>query len=454
MIPLLFILFSFRVNDDDEAPWPQEKANKSYREIEYTREPDGLDDNSSDDNSKSKDEASFRLPSDSYSGAIIGGRFRLDALVEEHETPGEKTYAVSDLMAPEQRLLARSYSLSGLPREHRDARKRHMKRLIRRENGCDVRQDGKIYIVYTSGEMPEASVAMRLSVHDRIRRGTRPPGSSKALQNDIVFPPLSANASQTKPNTFWKPSKVQGFFKRQNKQAPPSRLGAANSLALNQLSVTKRKRHRWKKAKKADPLDLCAATEPRLAVLTCADETSGEVAIPDPEMVDPSFGCPMEMDKHLEIHAETIIAMAAEVEGCDLHAVRKSVGFGPLAYSMLRRDVIIDMAIQEIKFADQTARAQTVLRFMRRHLSVQRRREELNELIERAEGISEKLQEKWSSKHRLRFRLMKAKEGKGKERIKVIHANICQEMDDLKVTLEDVVRRKAEILAGGTALHA
>lgn len=451
MIPLLIILFSFRVNDDDEAPWPQEKANKSSREIEYTREPDGLDDNSPDDNSKSKDKASFRLPSDSYSGAIIGGRFRLDALVEEHETPGEKTYAVSDLMAPERRLVARSYRLLGLPREYREARKRHMKRLLRRENGCNVRQDGKIYVVYTCDHLASPSTAAQLSAHDLIRRGVKPPGSFKALQDDTEFPPLSIDASKSQQNTFCEVSKVQGLFRMQKQQAPLTRPEPADSIVPGQVSVPKQKRHRWRKAKRHDPPETCTAAEPKeLAVLAGTDEGSEPVAIPHPNMVNPSFGCLVEMDNHLAICAGTIIAMAAEVEGCNLPAVRTSVW--RLAVPTTVTKVIDDIAMLDLKFAEQNARTQTVLRLMRQHFSVQRRRAEIDNLESDAASISARIKDKSRLERRLRARLMKAREGKSKERIKVGHAKICKELDDFNLHLEEGVRRKAEILAGGTAL--
>ncbi|KAK6203664.1 hypothetical protein LQW54_008870 [Pestalotiopsis sp. IQ-011] len=435
---------------EDEGPWPHEESNGSAQESGHVRMPSELD-----DNSKSQDNASFSLPSDSYSGAIIGGHFRLDDLLEEHETPGEKTYAVSDLMAPEKRLVARSYNILGLPREYREARKRHMKRLVRRENGCDVRQDGKIYIVHTYDALPSLSAATQPSAHVRIRQGTRPPGPSTALQDDTEFPPLSKNASQAKPNTFWDPTKVQGFFKQQKQKAPPTRSKAVDSLVPGQVSVSKRKRHRWRKAKKHDPPEPCAAADPKeLSVLAGTDETSGPMAIPHPDMVEPSFGCLIEMDKHVENHAETIIAMAAEVEGCDLQAVQISVGNFPGVSSTFRTEVIDDIAMQELKFAEQNGRAQTVLRFMRHHLSVQTRRAEIYTLMDRAEWMREQLKEKSRLEHRLRVRLMKAKEGKSKERIKVIHASICKELDDINMTLEDGVRRKAEILAGCTALRA
>lgn len=447
MISLLTLLFSDRACVEDEGPWPQEGPNGSAQESGYVRMPSELD-----DNSKSQDNASFSLPNESYSGAIIGGHFRLDDLLEEQETPGEKTYAVSDLKAPERRLVARSYNLLRLPREYREARKRHMKRLVRRENGCDVRQDGKIYIIYTCDALPSLSAATQPSAHVRIRQGTRPPGPTKALQDDTEFPSLSTNASQAKPNTFWESSKVQGFFKTQKQQATPTRPQAVDSLVPAQVSVSKRKRHRWRKAKKHNPPEPFTAKE--LSVLACTDETSGPMAIPHPDMVDPSFGCLIEMDKHVENHAETIIAMAAEVEGCDLQAVRISVGNFPGVSSTFRTEVIDDIAMQELKFAEQNGRARTVLRFMRQHLSVQTRRAEIYTLMDRAEWMREQLKETSRLEHRLRVRLMKAKEGKSKERIKVIHASICKELDDINVTLEDGVRRKAEILAGCTALRA
>lgn len=160
------------------------------------------------------------------------------------------------------------------------------------------------------------------------------------------------------------------------------------------------------------------------------------------------------MDKHLQIHAETIIAIAAQVEGCDLHAVRRSLGVRYRVDSPFLTEVLDDMTRQEFKLADQTACVQAVLRCMRHHRSVQKRRAEMIKLIAKADLMHMDLEEKSRLEHRLRVRLMKVKEGKGKERIKVIHANICKEMDDLKVTLEDSVRRKAEIHTGGTALRA
>ncbi|KAF3012312.1 hypothetical protein E8E14_001206 [Neopestalotiopsis sp. 37M] len=424
---------------DNNAAWPPGQSDGSAHESVYGRAPV-----KQDKSGMSGDNTSVDLPNEAYSGAIIGDRFQLGVLIKEHKSPGERTYAVNDLRAPENRLLARMYSLAELSGKCRDARKRHMKRLIRRENVCDIRQDGKRFIVYPWNTSPFPLGARQHTAQNQAQQGTRRPESFKGFHNVTEFPSLSSKQPPARSKIFWETSEVQRLFQTPRKQSlpavgtitPPTTLNDPESPVSGPASIPKRKRHRWKKARKKDQLKDYEATEPEeLEVLS--------------KTVNPSFSSRTEINKYLELKWESIMDMAAEIDGLDLHEVEMSL-WNYFGDPSIQRTVAIEMlAGRERWFIDQLDYVRTVMSIMSQHFHVQDRRKEIDHLAEKEERLRGQQKQIAFSEHKLRVRLMKSKEGKKKERVKDFYEDICRELNIIEVALEDTVQKQEAILAGG-----
>lgn len=334
----------------------------------YDRAPGKLDKYGSHE-----DKISFELPNVSYSGAIIGGCLQLGALIEEHETPGERTYAVSDLRAPGRKLVARMYSLAEIPGKCRDARKRHMKRLIQRENVCDIRQDGKRFIVYPCATTHSSLPAKQNIAHNQFQQGTWRPGSPKDFQNVTDFPPLSSMVPQARIKTSWETSKLRCFFQEPPAPGvvtPPTTPDDLEAPSSGQSFVLKSKRHRWKKARKDhQPVKHTDAELKELVVLPNTDGTSGETALPKPKNFNLWFDNGVAADKCLESNAEITIHMTADIEGCNLNDV-KLMDFCSSVDSALRAKVLDSLARRERLLIDQLDYVRTVSSTMSQHHSM------------------------------------------------------------------------------------
>ncbi|KJK80925.1 hypothetical protein H634G_03458 [Metarhizium anisopliae BRIP 53293] len=91
---------------------------------------------------------SSQIPYEAYVGSILGEQFQLGRLISEGEHWGEAVYQVTALLAPNKALEARSYCLSGLPREQLASIKRRMKRLHRKYGVSKIDQARKKFLVY------------------------------------------------------------------------------------------------------------------------------------------------------------------------------------------------------------------------------------------------------------------------------------------------------------------
>ncbi|KAK9441974.1 impB/mucB/samB family protein [Metarhizium brunneum] len=91
---------------------------------------------------------SSHIPYEAYVGSILGEQFQLGRLISEGEHWGEAVYQVTALLAPNKAPEARSYCLTGLPREQLVSIKRRMKRLHRKYGVSKIDQARKKFLVY------------------------------------------------------------------------------------------------------------------------------------------------------------------------------------------------------------------------------------------------------------------------------------------------------------------
>ncbi|KID75900.1 hypothetical protein MBR_05151, partial [Metarhizium brunneum ARSEF 3297] len=106
---------------------------------------------------------SSQIPYEAYVGSILGEQFQLGRLISEDEHWGEAVYQVTALLAPNKALEARSYCLTGLPREQLVSIKRRMKRLHRKYGVSKIDQARKKFLVYYRNSPPNTPGSERES---------------------------------------------------------------------------------------------------------------------------------------------------------------------------------------------------------------------------------------------------------------------------------------------------
>ena len=91
------------------------------------------------------------IPYENYVGALLGGQFRLGALIRQDAD--SDVYSVYPLDQPAETLEAKAYILSGIPNWQLEKRKKSMNKLKGRRI-CSIDQAGRKFIVYRIDERP------------------------------------------------------------------------------------------------------------------------------------------------------------------------------------------------------------------------------------------------------------------------------------------------------------
>ncbi|KID95711.1 hypothetical protein MAJ_08285, partial [Metarhizium majus ARSEF 297] len=119
------------------------------------------------------------IPYEAYVGSILGEQFQLGRLISEGEHWGEAVYQVTALLAPNKALEARSYCLTGPPREQLASIKRRMKRLHRKYGVSKIDQARKKFLVYYRNSPSNTPGGERES--------ERRPGASTSTKDRMTF---------------------------------------------------------------------------------------------------------------------------------------------------------------------------------------------------------------------------------------------------------------------------